>query len=252
MKIDLPDNGGAAPQTAPARRPAFHRALHRATDRTRPSIWKYDYLVLSKLAENINELFTQAVAELSESPRKIALDAGCEQSPYKKLFEARGWKLETLDIAPGPGVDHVGTVEQTGLPADGFDFVLCTEVIEHSAQPWAAMRELRRILRPGGRLLFSVPHVWFHHPHPADNWRFTQQGVARLAVDSGFEMETLLSRGGSAAAFFQIMNMYLFGALGVFGAPLYLMNNIAGALFDKFSRNTKLCLGFAALCRKPE
>lgn len=81
----------------------------------------------------------------------------------------RGWV--NLDRAPLPGVDVVHDLDAGPLPFenDCFDEVLCRDVLEH-VDLLAAMRELHRVLRPGGRLRIRVPHftsrnVWDDPTH---------------------------------------------------------------------------------------
>jgi SAM-dependent methyltransferase len=75
-----------------------------------------------------------------------------------------GWV--NLDIAPLPGVDVVHDLDDVPLPFDNdtFDFIECEDILEHVNDMVAVMRELHRILRPGGRLHVQGPHftsyVW--------------------------------------------------------------------------------------------
>ena len=63
-----------------------------------------------------------------------------------------------------------------------FDFVLCTEVLEHTIQPFDAIKEIYRILKPGGILFLSVPcNFRIHGPLP-DNLRFTQYGIQKALL----------------------------------------------------------------------
>ena len=73
-----------------------------------------------------------------------------------------GWV--NLDIAPLPGVDVVHDLDQLPLPfADSeFDEVDCTDVLEHVVDFPGTMRELHRILRPGGCLHVQSPHFTSH------------------------------------------------------------------------------------------
>jgi SAM-dependent methyltransferase len=112
------------------------------------------------------------------------------------------------------------------------------------------MREMHRILRPGGHLLLSAPHVWFFHPHPTDHWRFTQQGLMRLFATSGFSVRELRAQGGTLLAAAQVANFLAYGVLGRAGAPLYGAMNLVARPLDRLIRNELFCINFACLGRK--
>lgn len=108
---------------------------------------------------------------------KIVLDAGCGNGVFGRYFkEKTGCRLVgvdgsafALEAARRAGYDEVHLCPDMGvapLPfADAsFDFVLCKDVLEHLLMPLELLRELRRVLRPGGLLLCHVPN---HFPLPA-------------------------------------------------------------------------------------
>lgn len=68
--------------------------------------------------------------------------------------------LEALRTAAGEGADRVETVERnlcdTGLPAACADLVTLSDVVEHVADPGAALAEAARLLRPGGELFVNT------------------------------------------------------------------------------------------------
>ncbi len=216
------------------------------SDRQRPSIFQYDYLVLDRLSSDLRTLIGSLPAA---RPGSIALDIGSGTSPYAALLREAGYTLRTLDIVPDTQPDLCGTAEHTGLPAGYADVVLLTQVLEHTDDPWQSMRELRRVLKPGGHLIASVPHVWFYHPHPHDHWRFTQEGILRLCESVGFDVLELHSQGGSALAFFQIVCFLLYGVFGRMGAPLYGLLNLIGAAADRAISDELFCINFAWLAR---
>jgi SAM-dependent methyltransferase len=64
-----------------------------------------------------------------------------------------------------------------------FDLVLCMYVLEHVFDVQAATDNIRRALRPGGRALIAVPHLYPYHDEPIDFWRFTEHSLRRLCRD---------------------------------------------------------------------
>jgi hypothetical protein len=99
--------------------------------------------------------------------------------------------LETLDLDPAAGATYTADLcaENPQITAARFACVFCTEVLEHTLQPFDAVRELHRILTPGGRLVLSVPFNFRIHGPLPDCWRFTEHGLRALLRD--FEIEEL-------------------------------------------------------------
>ena len=229
--------------------PAPLAATGSESRRIAPSLFQHDYLVLSFLYRDIARGLAMTPPR---SPRRgEAVDVGAGGGPYRALLDRAGYTTRTLDIAPGPGVDIVGQAESTGLADASVDLVICTQVLEHARTPWLAMREFARILRPGGSVLFSVPHIWFHHPHPHDYWRMTVEGVVALCEEGDLQVVDVKAQGGSAAALFQAFNFLLYGALGRFGAPLFAIANVAGRGADALVRDSRFTLNHVCVARKP-
>jgi SAM-dependent methyltransferase len=69
-----------------------------------------------------------------------------------------GWV--NLDIAPLSGVDVVHDLDAFPWPFEdaSFDFIECIDILEHLNDLPAAMREIHRILAPGGRIRIAGPH----------------------------------------------------------------------------------------------
>ena len=221
---------------------------HDVPDRIDPSIWQYDHLVLRALRRDVEALLLQVRAPAAGGE---ALDVGSLRSPYMALLHSRGYTVKTLDLTTEHGADYAGTAEQTGRPDASCDLVLCTQVLEHVRTPWVAMREFARILRPGGQLLITIPHVWFYHPHPSDYWRVTQEGILALCEDAGFRVREARAQGGSLLAFGQIVNFLGYGVLGRAGAPLYGAVNLLARAADRLVPNELFSLNMACLAERP-
>jgi SAM-dependent methyltransferase len=86
------------------------------------------------------------------------------------------------DLRPGAGVDRIEDLHALSLADATVGTALVLDTLEHVARPWEAMRELARVLKPGGLVLITS-HLYFPlHPCPDDFWRFTSQGLESLAT----------------------------------------------------------------------
>jgi SAM-dependent methyltransferase len=126
------------------------------------------------------------------------LDVGSGSKPYFPYFEPHAREYVGVD-AQNAAADLRGTVESLPLPDGSFDVVLCTQVLEHCDDPPQAVRELRRVTAPGGRVLASTHGVQVYHPAPDDLWRWTHAGLERLFRENA-EWASVSVRPGSGTA----------------------------------------------------
>ena len=98
--------------------------------------------------------------------------------------------------------DIIGDIHNLPLPDASVDAIICIAVLEHVEEPLKAMKEVYRVLRPGGFCFIYVPFLYYYHPmkgYYQDFYRFTYDGVKYLTRDfKAVEMENV--RGASATA----------------------------------------------------
>lgn len=133
------------------------------------------------------------------------LDVGAGESPWRDLLPAGAEYVGVdADLSGEFGMRrhaHITYYDGKRLPyEDGsFDYVLCTEVLEHVADPLSFLADLRRVLRPGGTLLLTVPWSARLHHVPHDYGRFTRYGLVQLLDSCGFLGVAIVERGNDIA-----------------------------------------------------
>lgn len=139
---------------------------------------------LALIRENVRALMRRAAASHTGGPARLLDIAPQDHEGARPYFPARV-AVETLDIDPASGCTHIGDIcRRVPSIEDGrFDYVICTEVLEHVLQPFDAVAEIRRMLRPGGRLVLSTPFDFRIHGPLPDCWRFTEHGLRALLAD---------------------------------------------------------------------
>jgi ubiquinone/menaquinone biosynthesis C-methylase UbiE len=101
------------------------------------------------------QLFKSSCAHLSYVSQDIALYDG---KGNERGLQTGAWDTSSTDI-----VSDIASIPE---PAASFDAVLCTEVLEHLAEPLAAIKEFSRLLRPGGELILTAPFCSLTHFAP--------------------------------------------------------------------------------------
>jgi len=91
-----------------------------------------------------------------------------------------------LDKVADYNPDIVGDIHKLPFVDDSEEAIICIAVLEHVEDPALAMREIYRVLKPGGMVFIYVPFLYYYHAHGGyykDFWRFTKDGLAHLAKD---------------------------------------------------------------------
>jgi SAM-dependent methyltransferase len=154
-----------------------------------------------------------AIELTTVAPADKWLDVGCGMRPYESYFPSSTYV--GVDIAVSgrdPGLkapDHYYDGRVLPFPDHSFEGVISTQVLEHVPDPRGLLAEIYRVIKPGGKLLISLPFVWQEHEEPYDFSRFTHFGIADLLKQTGFEIDSIVKDTGAIEALAVTFNVYI-------------------------------------------
>ncbi len=105
-----------------------------------------------------------------------------------------------LDVPDARYRAVTGNGEKMTFPDASFDTVLSIQVLEHTFDPLAMVREISRVLRPGGAAIFLIPQTSVLHHPPKHYYNFTRFWALKAAEAAGLEVVALTPLGGRWAS----------------------------------------------------
>jgi 2-polyprenyl-3-methyl-5-hydroxy-6-metoxy-1,4-benzoquinol methylase len=137
------------------------------------------------------------------------LDVGCGRGVLLTTLAEHGYETHGVEVSeaaargadPRANIRIASRLAEARYPDGFFDLVILWHVLEHLRNPRETLDEIRRIVRPGGRLVVSVPNfssmqarwagaAWFHLDQPRHLFHFPVAALRRMLVVSGFTCQT--------------------------------------------------------------
>lgn len=145
------------------------------------------------------------------------LDVGCGKMPYRDLIN----KKSSIVSYHGLEINNAKIYDEKIIPdffwdgrtmpfkSDEYDIVFATEVFEHCPDLQTILKESYRVLKPNGKIFFTVPFLWPLHEVPNDEYRYTPFALKKHLESAGFENIDIKATGGWHASLAQFLGLWV-------------------------------------------
>lgn len=238
--------------TSPSRVPRRAQALELSNEILTPGLTNPNFLVLRER----RKILSQWLEDLPKTGLAV-LDVGGRLQPYRPLLADRLGTYTAIDLAFEGLLNVVAAGEALPFRSEVFDLVVCTQVLNYSADPFRMIAEIHRVLKPGAALFLSVPGIF---PRYTDQrWRFMPAGLEVLL--SAFSARKVEPEGRSIAGLFRLVNLFVDTVfldrfkrrwlvprlISLFVFPVM---NLTGLTLDVLSGNTQFTTNYSCLALK--
>lgn len=152
---------------------------------------------------NWKKFYNSKVKEFEDREVEV-YDIGGGNSDY---FRSRFKKYVSVDADPDCKPDIVANIHNLPFKDNTIECILCFSVLEHIQDPFKAVSELYRVMRPGSKALLSVPFIWpYHSGSYKDYWRFSDDGIKVLFKN--FSYVEIVKMGGYFSALANFISSY--------------------------------------------
>jgi ubiquinone/menaquinone biosynthesis C-methylase UbiE len=134
----------------------------------------------------VDQFHFQHVSALRAGSR--VLDLGGKKTGKRGLFDIESYDVQVVfaNVDELAKPDTVADAVRLPFASDRFDAIICSELLEHVPDPRIVVREIHRILKPGGQFLACVPFMNRIHQDPHDYGRYTDLFWTEALDDAGF------------------------------------------------------------------
>lgn len=129
-------------------------------------------------------------------PDELFMDLGCgrREKHYKNCLYLEVYPSNSADLIVEP--DCFYPIKDETLYGIG-----CFAVLEHTRKPWQVVREMHRMLKPGGHVMIDWPFLQPVHGYPSHYFNATREGLTSIFQDEGFRVEQAFTGAHQNAAY---------------------------------------------------
>ncbi len=227
--------------------------LNRIKSRAKRKLGRFYPLAIRLLSPVHARAFLPRFLKTFDLDRQLVLDLGSGTNQYRD-------QVVCVDGFAYDNVHLVCDLEKLPLQSNSVDGLISIAVLEHTHQPSGHVAEMKRVLKPGGRVLCYVPFIQGYHASPDDYQRFTIRGARELFED--FQIIDVQVGAGPMSGLLWIVQEWLAVALSFGSLRLYrllvpvmwLLSPLKyfDLLLARHPAASVIASGFVVEARKPE
>ena len=151
--------------------------------------------ILNNHTYSLNKFIRKAAKEGNKKGKKV-IDIGAGEVPYKQYFTKCQYYTQDIVNNKQKSIDYVCDSKKIPVKNNSFDYIICTQVLEHVKEPHLVVKEMYRILKRGGKVFLTTHLCIEEHMIPYDYFRYTRYGLEYLATSNNFKVREITPQGG--------------------------------------------------------